>query len=173
MEVYYCESWFRGKKVAVNIWNATKAHTAYINQQLYTVLLGSLKTPRCFIESTGDAIGIGFLDNLLREHMSYEFQEKKHGTTFLSMATERKFKEDTDEVIWGITYYYDEDGHVSIEEEDFVTNTLTSAETYLDVSSNWEPYPEFGEYESIARKDRVDLIPISDKKQNLFEHRRT
>lgn len=114
-------------------------------------------------------MAVGFLDDLLREDLSYEFQERQPATLFLSMATERKFERDTDNVIWGITYYFDEDGHVAVEEEDFVADTLTSAETYLDVSANWERYPEFGQYESITRKDRVRLIPIADKKDGLFE----
>ncbi len=146
-----------------------KAQAAHVSRQLYTGLVGSPTAPDCFVEISNDYIGVEFLDGLLREYVSYQFQEMKPGRLFLSMATERKFEGDTDKVIWGITYYYDEDGHVAIEEEDFVGDTLTKAETYLDVSVNWEAYPEFGEYESITRKDRVALIPITDKKDNLFE----
>jgi hypothetical protein len=151
------------------MWDEAKGRAAHEKRQLYTALVGSSTTPECFVESTGHSIGVGFLDELLREHLSYEFQEKHPGRLFLSMATERKFDGDTDKVIWGITYYFDEDGHVAIEEEDFVGDTLISAETYLDVSANWERYPDFGDYESIARKDRVALIPIADKKDSLFE----
>jgi len=169
MEVHYCEGWFRARKIAVNIWEIAEARTAYVNRQMYTALIGSPTAPECFVESTGDAIGLGFLDDLLREHVSYEFEEKEPGKLFLSMATERKFEGDTDNVTWAITYFFDEDGHVVIRETDVITDLVTQAETYLDVSANWEPYPEFGQYESIARKDRVELISIANKKDNLFE----
>ena len=169
MKVHYCKSWFRARKRATDMWDEAEARAAHVKRQLYTALVGSPTAPECFVEIRDDYMGVEFLDHLLREYVAYQFEEKEPGKLYLSMATERKFDGDTDKVIWGITYYFDEDGHVAIEEEDFVADTLTKAETYLDVSANWEPYPEFGEYESITRKDRVELIPITNKKNSLFE----
>ena len=169
MDVHYCRSWFRARKRATDMCDEGRARSAHDSRQLYTALLGSATAPSCFVEFNMDYAGVEFLDHLLREGLTYAFQEKRPEKLYLSMATERKFDGDTDKVIWGITYYFDEDGHVAIEEEDFVADTLTKAETYLDVSANWEPYPEFGEYESITRKDRVELIPITNKKNSLFE----
>jgi len=169
MKVYYCDGWFLARKFAPEMWDEAKARAAHSNRQEYTALLGSPTAPECFAVVVNDFIGVEFLDGLLREYISYRFQERESGMLFLSMATHRRFEGESDKVIWGITYYFEEDGLVAIEEEDFVTNILTSAKTYLDVSANWEPYPQFGEYESITRKGRVELIPIADKKDSLFE----
>jgi len=173
MKVYYCDGWFRAKKFAPEMWDEAKARAAHSKRQLYTALLGSASAPSCFVEVTGNSIGVGFLDALLREYLSYNFQERQPGKLFLSMATHRKFDGDSDKVTWGVTYFFDENGHVAIQEQDLIADedadAFISAETFLDVSANWEPYPQFGEYESITRKGRVELIPIADKKDSLFE----
>jgi len=101
MKVFYCDGWFRAKKCAPCRWDEATAMAAHSQRQPYTVLIDSSTAPNCFIEVTNDSIGIGFLDGLLREYLSYEFQEERPRELFLSRVVLREFRERTDMVTKG------------------------------------------------------------------------
>ncbi|GEM_PF-734656 len=161
MKVFYCDGWFRAKKCAPCRWDEATAMAAHSQRQPYTVLIDSSTAPNCFIEVTNDSIGIGFLDGLLREYLSYEFQEERPRELFLSRVVLREFRERTDMVTKGTSYFFHRDGRVVIHRQDFVSDTLERAETRADVSGNWEPYPEFGDYASLTRIERHGTFPIA------------
>lgn len=85
--VYYCEGWFRGKKIATGILSADEARKAHDRKQSYTALIDSVERPYCFVEMAGAAVIVGFLDELLRESLTYVFQEVDSEKLFLSTAT--------------------------------------------------------------------------------------
>jgi hypothetical protein len=161
MTVTYCERWFRHKKKPIALINESDARICHENRRLYTVVQGDLKAPECFIEINNDYVGVGFLDTLLREYLSYSFQEKKPGKLFLTMVTHRIFDGQTDSLSSGTTYYFTEDGTVTIEIEDFVADSKNEKLVHADVSGNWEEYPKFGQYSSISEVNRKGTTPIS------------
>jgi hypothetical protein len=73
---------------------------------------------------------------------------------FLSMAVYREFEGSSDKVRNAVIYYYNEDGRTQVDKTFLPKNETWEAETVLALSANWEPYPQFGDYESIARLDR-------------------
>lgn len=154
MNITYGKGWFRAKKRLTEPWNEDKARDCHAKRTLYVAVVSDESSPICFIESNMDYIGVGFLDSMLREYLCYQFQERTAGQLFLSMAIHREYDGNTDKVIKGTSYGFEEDGHVSIKEQDFESNTISTAERHADVSSNWDAYPEFGRYDSIIRKDR-------------------
>jgi hypothetical protein len=133
----------------------SEARTAYEARTLHTALIGDKDHPQCFVEVTGDSMAVGFLDAHLREYVCFNFQERRPGMLFLSMAVFRTFEGSSDKVREGAVYFYKESGEAQVQKNNLMpTKETWEANTMLDVSANWEPYPQFGKYESITRLDR-------------------
>jgi hypothetical protein len=154
MEVHYCRGWFRPRKVLSEPLTEHEARAAHDSRALYTALIGDRDHPRCFVEITGDSMAVEFLDAHLRPYVCYHFQERRPGMLFISMAIFRKFEGGSDKVREAVIYYYKEDGRTEVHKTFISPAETWEGDTTLDVSPNWEPYPEFGEYESITRLDR-------------------
>lgn len=154
MNITYCKQWFRGQKRELESLSPEQAREAYDSKELYTAVVHDKRRPICFVESKSDYIGVEFLDDRLRSYVAYQFLEKQPGRLFLSMAVFRKFDGTRENVVHGVVYYFKEDGHTDVDLEDDIAHEYYEASTTVDVSANWEPYPEFGQYESISRLER-------------------
>ena len=152
--IYYCKSWFRAKKRPTEIWPAEKAEAAHRNRQPYTALVGSAERPYCFVEVVDGVIGVGFLDTLLRESLTYAFQEVAPGQLFLSMAVHREFEGETDRVVRGVTYTFREDGAATIRRDYFGPQRVETATASFDPAAHYEAWPDFGAYDRLVRVDR-------------------
>lgn len=150
----YARMWSRNYKAIREVWDEARAREAHEKRAMYVVVIGDPLKPACFIEMTGDSFAVEFLDDELRSELTYDFEEKEPGRVFLTMINERAFEGDTDRVVRGSTYYFDTDGTVTIEDEDFDAEGLSTAKGNNDVSRNWDDYPEFGKYASIIRRER-------------------
>ncbi|MES9906175.1 MAG: hypothetical protein ABW168_26285 [Sedimenticola sp.] len=153
-ELTYCKSWFRAKKCATKILDENQAREAHEKKQEYTVLVGDPNHPHCFIEIYNDFVGVGFLDEQLRESLTYQFQEVELGELFLSMATYRDFDGETDKVLSGSSYLFSQDGKIQIRKEAFNPHSLEVSDTKGDVSGNYESYPSFGDYFQVTIAER-------------------
>ena len=137
-----------------------QARKRYDTSKPFTVLLGSATHPHCFLEFSGKrSVSVDFLDQQLRMYLSYSFQEKRPNEFFVSMASTHEYLLDTDQMVRGDVFYFNVDGHVYVDHctIDLQTNKsmLESAEEHdIDVTNNWEPFPEFGHYEGMATINR-------------------
>jgi len=154
MKVFFCKSWFRAKKCPTEMWSEDQAKVAHENGLPYTALIGAIEQPYCFLEVSKKTVGVGFLDKYLRESLSYAFQEVEDGRLFLTMATHREFEGDTDKVKSGTSYIFSRDGAVSLRREFFNPHKLETSATNTDVTANYSPKPEFGQYEDLIRAER-------------------
>lgn len=153
--IYFCKSWFAAKKLATEVWTEAQAKEAHDNGRNYTVLVGSIERPFCVILVMAKGIAVDFLDEQLREALSYVFQVVAPGRLFLTRATHREFDGDEDKVAKGTTYKFTEDGKLRIDRETFLPeHSLEVANGQADVSSNYEALPEFGRYEAFMRMER-------------------
>lgn len=152
--VYFCKSWFRAKKKPTEVWSEERAKSAHASKQTYTVLVDSVERPYCFLDISDSVVAVGFLDEQLRETLTYAFQEIDTGKLFLTMATHREFDGNSDRVVSGETYFFDLDGTVRIRKEFFDPYRLETKETKADVQANFSPVPEFGRYEDLIRVER-------------------
>lgn len=153
---FYCKSWFWAKKRPTEIWSEEQAKQAHDERRTYTVLVNDLERPYAVIDVAGNTnfIGVTFLDDFLRESLSYHFKEVEPGKLFLSMATHREFEGDKDQVKLGTSYIFNEDGKLTIRKQSFNPQNLEEANSSTDVSGNYERYPEFGEYDHLLKIDR-------------------
>lgn len=153
--IYYCDGWFAAKKFATEVWTEAQAKDAHDNGRNYTVLVDSIERPFCVILVMAKAVAVDFLDEDLREALSYVFQVVAPGRLFLTRAVHREFDGDEDKVAKGTSYKFTEDGKVRIDRETFLpAHRLEVANSQTDVSANYAAVPEFGKYEEFMRMER-------------------
>lgn len=153
--VYYCKSWFRAKKRPTEIWTEEQARSAHASRKLYTVLIGALDAPTCFLEVNDKFVGVGFLDRHVREFVYYAFKEVEPGELFLSTATYREFEGDSDAVSVATTYSFDRHGDVKMRRQSLNPHRLEFSASIADVAANYAAWPEFGEYHDLTKVERV------------------
>lgn len=154
--IYFCEGWFSAKKFAPEVWTEAQAKDAHDNGRAYTVLVDSIQRPFCVIDvMTSKFIGVDFLDEQLREALTYQFQLVPSGRMFLSMAIHREFDGDEDKVAKATRYNFAEDGKLQIRRTTYLPeHSQEVAHGQADVSANYEAVPEFGKYEAFMRMER-------------------
>lgn len=153
--IYFCKKWFTAKKYAPEIWTEAEAKNAHDNGHNYSVLVDSIERPFCVILVMAEAVAVDFFDEALRPALSYQFQTVAPGQMFLTMAVHREFDGDEDKVTKGTRYTFTQEGKVQIRRETFLpAHSLEVANTEADVSSNYVPFPPFGEYEEFTRMER-------------------
>lgn len=155
-EIHYCRSWFRVKKIAIETYGETVAQAKHNAGVSYTALIGSATNPTCFVELILDKgmIGVGFLDEHLREYMTYQFQRVEDGRLFLSMVTHREFVEEDDKVREGTTYFFDPCGEVVIRRQTFNPRLIEKMISSFNPENNYETFPDFGEYSDLIKAER-------------------
>jgi hypothetical protein len=154
-KIFFCKSWFAAKHIPTEIWTESQARAAHESASPYTVLIDSIEKPFCVIDVTRDFVGVDFLDEHLREALTYHFQETSPGKLFLTMAVHREFESTADKVTNGTSYLFAEDGALQIRRESFVpSHKLETAKSQADVSGNYVPAPQFGEYDEFIRAER-------------------
>jgi hypothetical protein len=152
--VYYCKSWFRAKKKPTELWSDEKAEAAHRAKRTYTALVGRAEQPLCFVDVADKVIVVGFLDNLLRESLTYAFKEVDAQKLFLAMAIHREFETGTDRVTSGVTYTFEQNGAVNIRREVFRPHRMEIATSSFDPARNYEAWPDFGTYDQLIRVER-------------------
>lgn len=155
-EIYYCKSWFRINKISIEPCDEAAARAKHESGASYTVLIGSATKPTCFLELIIDKgmVGVGFLDEHLREYMTYQFQRVEDGRLFLSMVTHRDFVDGGDKVKEGTTYFFDQGGELVIRRQAFSPHSIEKAVSSFDPVNNYEAFPEFGEYLELIKVER-------------------
>jgi hypothetical protein len=124
---------------------------------LYTVLLGDSARPSTIIEIVSlDSLQVEYYDESLRRVGYYQFVIQSNGQLFMVAAGFNQFDGDNRMPIWSRRLSFKPNGQVMSFEEDHIRDPgmETVVEKTVDVSLNWEPYPEFGDYASIARFHR-------------------
>jgi hypothetical protein len=158
MSYSYAEKWSRSYKEAIKPLTEAEARKRHEKKgALYTVLLGDSARPSTIIEIVSlDSIQVEYYDESLRRVGYYQFVIQSNGQLFMVAAGFNQFDGDNRMPIWSRRLSFKPDGHVMSFEEDHVRDPgmETVVEKTVDVSLNWEPYPAFGDYASIARIDR-------------------
>jgi hypothetical protein len=155
MNITYCKYWSFQKR-PIKIYDFKQALKAHQKLEVYTVLIGDRNHPDCYLEINAEEsfIGVNFLDKSLRNYLSYLFRETEPRRMFLKEVIVQEYEDETDKIIRTSYAFFKLDGTADIEKKDFITNEELTKTTLRDVSRNWEPTPEFGNYESICRYNR-------------------
>jgi hypothetical protein len=94
-----------------------------------------------------------FFDDNGRACLTYDFKQKEGENLFLSRAIHVEFESDGRPSI-ALTYAFNADGSILIERRNLVSGDIAEKNSFGDSAPNWEPYPTFGNYESVCRLNR-------------------
>ncbi len=151
---FYCKSWFWAKKKPTGLLSEEQAKLLHDNKETYTILVNDIYKPFAVIEVSNDFISVNFLDDLLRNKLSYQFEEVELRKVFLSMATYREYDGEQDGVCLGTSYVFAKGGDLIIRKQIFNPSSLEESQSTIDVSGNYESYPDFGNYNDILNIER-------------------
>lgn len=154
MKTDYARSWFRARKRVSKVWTEEQARDAHNNRKMYTVIMGGLEEPHCFVEIRDDFIVVGFLDKHLREYMSYCFYEVEDNLLFLRNVFFRTYNGETDEITKAEAYAFASNGKTRVIVRDIHDQSEQVSDSIQDISKNYSNYPEFGNYIDLIRKER-------------------
>jgi hypothetical protein len=163
MQISYCIQWSRNYNRPSKMLGEAQARRAHENGKLYTVLLGDPLRPHCFLEFTRfRSVGVEFMDAALRTYYDYtlqEFEQLRPNELFISKSRRLEFRNDDGEFDRGTVFYFKPDGRLKIfryqgNPDGVGSKIVGEEERTVDVSRNWEPYPKFGDYASLATRDR-------------------
>jgi hypothetical protein len=156
VKVSYYGGWGRYRKRTPDPWTEEQARAAHDQRKPYTVLISSVERPRCFVEIGGDVCFVEFLDEYLRNYLSYSFMESKPGLMFMQRFTRRFYGGISDRTTHALSISMNRDGTTKGKRVfyDPPPGRTESGDGTADVSICYSPRPAFGHYEEITREDR-------------------
>lgn len=158
----YCETWNNLTEEPMNPLTAEDAYARHVSGQLYNAVASSPGQPspelRVGIRLETGYAAVTFMDEYGRDTLSYTFT-LLNGWLFLETANtygygdseERGGYADAD---YTESYDFTPNG---VMEQTIESDGDESRESRngIDVTSNWEPIPEFGAYDSLIRRERT------------------
>jgi hypothetical protein len=149
----YYSHWHRWKKQPVDRLGSAAAEACHEGRLPYTVVasapcMGSHRFISA-IKFQGSQITLAMLDRRYRDYLTCRFDERNSGKVFLSSASYREYRGDCDSVAITEEYTFQEDGAFHFEKHHFQDGALASRTGKMDILWNWEPYPAFGDYDSM------------------------
>jgi hypothetical protein len=140
------------------------AKYAHDHNLIYLVTILENEKPVNYIEASHSFYSVRFLDDHLREYMTYQFygQDNNYGREnygdklFLEDITVKHYLGDANEHSKIAKYRFRPDGTLKYWEADVKTRKEINLEAAnnIDVSANWETYPAFGNYENLIKIER-------------------
>lgn len=159
MTVTYTKGWFRANKHSLAIWDERKAQKFHEEKKPYAVLIGDPKRPKAYLEIKLNIhyIIVNFFDEHIRDYLEYRFHEIESGRLFLMQSIQRTYVGNSNKVIRTETYRFTPDGGLTIKESNLEKGEQLTKEAtdVIDISQNWDKVPDFGEYESLAKIERL------------------
>lgn len=125
-------------------------------REQYVALVQHGERRYCFLEICDNVCNVEFFDAQQRNYLLYCFIEREQkGRFFLCRTQHSVYDGDSCRLLEASTFYFQEDGRLLIEDRNYVEKTVSESESVIDVSANWEPYPEFGKYEGLMAIERT------------------
>ncbi|MET4083685.1 hypothetical protein ABIB40_003657 [Pedobacter sp. UYP30] len=161
MKITYTKGWFRDQKRILKEYSIEDAKLYFLNRNPFAILIEKSGKEYCFVNINNKFLYVGFLDDLKREYLGYEFSEVESGKVFLKEVQFWEYDGDSDTKITSTRYRFTPDGQFGIEKRDNLKQEVErlTAKNKLDVSALYENYPQFGHYNEIIKKERE--LPIA------------
>jgi hypothetical protein len=156
MDVTYAETWSRRKRAPHGPLDRAEALGRHEAGEPYVALLSDGDRPFAFVtlHLKVGAVAVGFLDEQLREELDYTFAVPEGSARlFLQRSVLRVFGDD-EQVAYTETHFFRPEEPIEVHKTDAGSQVRHTFKVEADLAANWEPIPEFGRYESIARKER-------------------
>ncbi len=151
--IYYCKSWSSHGKRPQSPLGPDEARARHDRGDEYTVLIGDPMRPRAYIETllSRNYVCCTFLDEHLRPKTYCIFTAEAAERLFLAQSMTRRFKDETDEVIFAWSLKLSQDGQVVAVESDLLAGTRSIGTGQFKVDSFYIDRPAFGHYDDILK----------------------
>lgn len=160
MQVTYCELWSNKRRAPTGTMSAEQARERDSKGESYCVVLGNPHAPDAVIDVVpkNSHIEVEFIDESGLTHTAYGFRDMGDGRFFNSTVTVWTYPEGARgkhhaRITESIEMKPDGFLHREVRDKS-AGNTDITDYSDVPVDVNWEPAPEFGHWESIARYDR-------------------
>ncbi len=151
MNIVYCGEWSNIRKKPNKILSIEDAIHRSEKGEPYAAVIYENNFLVRVISIDKEAYSVVFYDENQVPYLFYDFK-KLNNQLFLYMVYHYEYREE--KIIQHTFFRFEEDGKMFTERMDYLTNEVVEKEGNVDVSSNWEQIPSFGNYSSIMRKDR-------------------
>lgn len=157
LTVSYGERWSDLSLRIVDRLDAEAARQRHERGELYAAILGDPEHPWAHLNVRLEVgyVDVTFLDEELREDLSYTFTREpgSEGDLFLEQATWRTYDSSSERVL-SEHYIFKPPNITHVRKRDYTANEQETYSVEADLAQNWEPVPAFGDYESIAARER-------------------
>lgn len=154
MNLTYCDKWSIGKKKPWNYIDESEAKLRHQRKETYSAIMNENNKVMNIVEVTNRAVIVYFLDEKLCSYLSYVFRIVDENNIFLNTATYYSYDGLTDIKKECTMVSFEKNGYIIMEQKDLFTNISKETDFMNDVSMNWDVLPEFGQYQSLCRKER-------------------
>lgn len=160
MQVTYCELWSGKRRKPVGAMSADQARRRDADGEPYSVVLGEPNAPKSVIEVVpeNNYFNVNFVDGEGRTGAAYGFEKIDDSRLFLAEVTLWTYPQGARSKSQASrieTFEFRPDGYAAQTVDDSSSDQVEKTEkSNVAVDMNWEPVPEFGHWESIARYDR-------------------
>jgi hypothetical protein len=163
--ISYCRRWNTRRHQPIDPLTPQEAVERDAKREPYSVILQDAsggQVPEAVIEVdwANDFAGVWFFDAFGRQSLNYAFR-RTGDRLFLFNMIEYSYPDDEPATLSGAThteeFTFQDNGVVRLVIIDEETHEKTTEDrSDVDVTSNWEPVPKFGEWDSLARWNRED-----------------
>ena len=151
MSIVYCEQWLSVRKKPHKVLTTEEAILKNNNQDPYVAVIYDNDILEQVISIYKDSCSVRFYDEDQMLFLVYQFTKIKE-KLFLEAAYHYGYVKG--KKVQHTFFRFDVDGNMYAEQMNYSTNEVVEKEGKVDVSTNWEEIPSFGDYSSIARIDR-------------------
>lgn len=160
MQVTYCELWSAHLRAPVGQMSEQTARKLDSQGKPYNVVIGDPSAPDSEVQVRwkNAYLSVSFIDDAGRTHAKYDFRKTDEQRLFLSEVTVWTYPEGArlkSEAARVEDILFKPNGYSRKRVNDSSSDNIEISE-YTDISmdSNWEPIPQFGEWDSVIRYER-------------------
>lgn len=154
MDTKYYKKWVRIKKAPAMPLSDEEARQLHNAHKSYVAVLSKLGKPHYVVDLAADWVTVDFLDDLARVYLSYDFREMRDGELFLTGVIHREFAAHSEDAISSTLFKFELTGEIFMERRDHLNSVVEERETKADPTTNWERFPDFGNYTALCKANR-------------------
>ena len=151
MKIVYCKEWSLFRKEPHCIISEAEAKDKHINGESYAAVIYEEEKVKNVLEINGDSLTVRFYNENQECYLLYGFV-KKGDKLFLNAAYHYLY--DNGEDIEMTLFNFKDTGEVFMERRNNVSGEVEQREAIVDVTCNWEEFPQFGEYQGVVKVER-------------------
>ena len=153
MDIVYCSKWWLKNSQPIDIMNINLAKEKHFRGEYYTAVISENNRINYVLNISQDYIVVRFMNVNIKPYLIYEFHRIKDDDIFLKAVYFYQY--DGEKRAEEMTFSFEQDGTVYMEKINLLSSEVKEKKGKVDVSCNWDKFPEFGEYENLFIKDRA------------------